>query len=477
MCRESERIFSAHLDRARLRLSLFNSIKVLGVVEMYTMNKTRKYLFDNHFSEDIKLLGVGTPKDIYMIKKKQILAKYDGRWPEKPCSDGRYSIKVSDKTTKGGRRSIKARTLEELKDKVLKFELEYNEETFEEVFLKCEDEEIRLANCGTRRESQLSTVTRNHQIYMRFFSGTSFSKLPIKTISNSTIDEFALSIKEKEPDLKQSAFNGFTSLLSKVFNYAEYTHKIATNPYNRHSLVLKRLREGCTPLVNPKERELSNDELKNILQYIREKEVENPSYMPSYGIELAMYLGLRRGEIPALRWGDIDKDNMCIHIQREQTPIRGKEGRETDKNGHPITMVIQERTKTNISRTIPIDFESMKDLLLRLKVVHDEYYPNSPYLLPDPSQSTGVITNNTLTRLFEKAFKACCTPRSKEIRMGLTSLRRKMITDITNYSGSQKLASDLAGNSVPVAVKHYTSSSDMKVCNDALTVHNDSFTS
>lgn len=86
-------------------------------------------------------------------------------------------------------------------------------------------------------------------------------------------------------------------------------------------------------------RALSKEEIKKIIATAK----ENPHFCRGYIYEvvmLAIYTGMRRGEIRSLRWEDIHLDSKKIHIQAKR--IEGEE-EFTPKNGEASTVNIPDR--------------------------------------------------------------------------------------------------------------------------------------
>ncbi len=80
-------------------------------------------------------------------------------------------------------------------------------------------------------------------------------------------------------------------------------------------------------------------------RYILERED-----MRSYGIFLALYTGIRIGELCALRWDDVDLDNGILHINHTLQRLHDYSGSSTDK-----TRVVISTPKTESSiRMIPL---------------------------------------------------------------------------------------------------------------------------
>lgn len=93
-----------------------------------------------------------------------------------------------------------------------------------------------------------------------------------------------------------------------AFAYARRSEYIQKDPAE---LIDKRLLLSMcvfTPPKNDSDRILTMDEMSELRKATIKHEEEYPLYMPDYAIELAMFTGMRVGEISALHWSDIDND-------------------------------------------------------------------------------------------------------------------------------------------------------------------------
>ena len=155
--------------------------------------------------------------------------------------------------------------------------------------------------------------------------------------------------------------------------------------------------------------------------------------------------GMRRGELPPLTWDDIDFEKGSIYIHREQITLKKAPG-----NSNKIV----EYTKNGKARFYPIaDMERV--FLEKLKAVHDEYYPNSPFLFPANSEN-GCITNDTVYQFFRRMSARLDIPINKECVRGTHALRRNAITEVVNQSGGNVvMAAQMFGNSPETIRKHY----------------------
>ena len=133
-------------------------------------------------------------------------------------------------------------------------------------------------------------------------------------------------------------------LFKSIFRYAARVHNIR-NPLDG----LKAPKCTKTEVAV-----LSKDDQTRLL-----KIAANSSDMRSLGVVIAMYTGMRIGEICALKWGDIDLDSKTIHVRHTLQRIQ------TFDNSKKTKIVITEPKSASSVRDIPIP-----DCLLPLLTKH-----------------------------------------------------------------------------------------------------------
>lgn len=205
--------------------------------------------------------------------------------------------------------------------------------------------------------------------------------------------------------------------------------------------------------INVKYRVHSDSELNAILDELHMKQLKNPKLSSAWALELQILMGARRGELPPLRWSDITQ--LGIEITQEQLTY-GNE------------FVIVSHTKTNRDRLFPLT-QDIENFLMRLKSMHEKYYPNSMYLFPANTQN-GVITNRAVYSVYRKICQKLNIAIQEDVIRGPHSFRRNAITSVVNSpNGNMELASSLFGNSPKVAKSNYFTGIDM---NNAIEVLN-----
>lgn len=388
--------------------------------------------------EDVRKMYKRMEKDI-------ILSKYN--FPTKPSTDGYYHIQVKDLTTKSGRRSFKAKTLDSLRDKVYLFDRgvdHINTKTFKQIFEIVKQNKLEYVKDEEKRLSVSNTVSKMQSDYNRFFANTEIESKPITDISKRDLENVCL-INLKRHKLASKAFNeGLCGILRKIFEYAYQEYLIDDNPYLR--LNQQQFKDMFVRTTSVDKRAHNDYEVKRIFDYIQEKHELDPTYMPAYALELQMIMGLRRGEVPPLRWADIHD----TYILLSRIMITVKRGELTDHEYYQIV----EHTKNYKDRKYPVTDEIAK-LLKKIRLAQIFAGIDSQYLFPADNEY-GVITNNTVYGFYRRACKKLGIKISRECIKGTHSFRRNAITRALNNSGGDELlVSKIFGNTPKVAHDHY----------------------
>ncbi len=349
--------------------------------------------------------------------------------------------------------------LEELQEKVLQRDLgieSTSKKTFADVFNYLQEEKIMYIKDDEKLLSVQNTISRNYSEFKRFFNDTSFVKMYIDDITSKDIETIIHSNIEKY-ELHPKGIASLKALLNQTFDYAFKQNLIRENPFLR--VDFEKFRYMASSPVPIEQRAYADTDLKIFLDYLHDKQQKRKNYLPAYALEMQILTGLRRGEIPPLQWSDVTAD--YIHMHQEQLTIK-KHGNVSEH------FEIVNHIKTHKSRKYPMS-DDLKDLIQRLKSVHDKYYPDSMYLFPAKSEN-GVITNNTVYNLYRRMIKSLGYQQTKGVILGTHSFRRNAITRTVNASnGNLVLAAEMFGNSPEVIRSNYYTGLNIE---DAKTVVN-----
>ena len=395
------------------------------------------------------------------VLKEELIGSFT--FPSAPSSDGYYHLNIKDDSKKTGRRQIKAKTLDELKEKV--YQSEFGDlnpsirQHFSEVFELMLQSKLRYTRRKDRRVSRQNTLSRYRNDYNRYIAGRKFENLYIDEIRKKDIERLFDEILREE-DIRPKAMQGIRLIIGMTFKYAFCEEMIMDNPFARVDFA--KYKDALQDTVSISERIHTDEEIRLIRDEIALRQSLRPDYIPAYALELQMLMCGRRGEIPVLEWNDfhLDAEVPYIHISKEQ--LTAKKSEDTPKE----TFVIADYTKTHKDRRFPVTDE-IREFLVKLKTVHEKYGLKSRYLFPADNEN-GIITNNAVYNLYRRICKKLSIPISMEKMRGPHSFRRNGITDFVNSGGNLLMASKLYGNTPQVAENNYYAGLDLKNAADII---------
>lgn len=358
------------------------------------------------------------------------------------------------------RKQLKDRNLENLKEKVYLFEKGMYgtaRKTFKEVFELSQKERLRYVKDPEKKLSVQNSITCLDYDYNRYFSGTAFEQKYVNEISKKDIENICMMNLERY-DLSRKAFLSLRGIIKQTLNLAFGNYWINENPYLR--VDFKRYKQMVVRTLSSDKRVHSDANINRMILYIHEHQKKKPFFIPAYALELQLLAGLRRAEIPPLMWSDVTDE--YISISKEQILVR--KGPNIPKG----YCVIVDHTKTYTDRKFPMTSE-IRELILKLRAVQDEYYPNSEYLFPSTTTDNGVISNTAVYRFYARMCNNLGIEIDAKAKKGPHSFRRNGITKIANSAnGNLLIASTLYGNSVQTASKHYYAGVDLELAKSIL---------
>ncbi len=148
--------------------------------------------------------------------------------------------------------------------------------------------------------------------------------------------------------VKYTNIKQLKSYSSQIFEYAIFAELLQRNPMTNTKLPKQEKKES--------ENYFSLEELKEFLEILNKEE----SLKHILIFQLLITTGVRKGELSALRWVDVNFEEQLLHIEKSYATIRTE-----DPNATRKTIRIQKNTK-NVSseRILPIDFQTIELLKL-----------------------------------------------------------------------------------------------------------------
>ena len=236
-----------------------------------------------------KVLREKQKDDIVRNHRHAISQLRDGRW---------QTYYIHPKTKK--RKDLRAKSREALIEKLFATVQEVEnaakpspDELFEEWLAYRE----KLSNSP-------NSVLRLRQRYSRYLKGTELFTCPIDTITKISLEVFCNTLV-KEHELTAKEYSNVKTIIKGLFEYAYDQEMIRENIFNRVKISVrfrqKKLKTGETETY-------SSDELALLQDYLLDAyhRTGDNAYI---AVALNFYLGLRVGELVALKWSDITIDN------------------------------------------------------------------------------------------------------------------------------------------------------------------------
>lgn len=242
---------------------------------------------------------------------------------------GRWQTFYKDKD--GKRKNIKARTEEELLDKLIPV---YFSQTYLEklTFYGLYEEWLQYKATVTNSPN---TIKRHKQHYHKYFDTSVLHGMKIKRIDELLLEQECNRIV-KEFNLPRKEWCNAKTILNGMYEYAVRKKYLTESPMDKVQILVKFRqvvrKTGKTETYNSEE--LS--ELNKFLDRMYEETMDS-SFL---AVKVNFLLGLRVGELTALKWSDWCDENH-LHIVREE--IRNQ----TD-NSYEVV----EHTKTNRDRFV-----------------------------------------------------------------------------------------------------------------------------
>lgn len=242
--------------------------------------------------------------------------------PKPGNKEQRWSTYVADPTKAEGRRKV----FKNSKSELFAFLINHyglakeTELTFGELYARFVDyKRLYTSNVTNKKKAKSpSTIRRYVRDYENTLKGTVLDKMRLSDVTKFVVEEVFVEVANK----KKLSESYVSNLLGYVCGALEYAYLNKLVPTNEGACVDRDLVLSHaippSPFVD-EERVLTEEEVLALYKTTRKQIEAHPTYLPNYGILLALMTGMRVGEIAALRWSDID--DLYIHIDHSEHRI------------------------------------------------------------------------------------------------------------------------------------------------------------
>ena len=248
---------------------------------------------------------------IMNAQKEKLLSKMHPYKITEPRSEGgRWQTYYRD--ANGERKIIRAQTKDALLEKLIPIyfqESHLDKFIFSDLFLEW------LEYKKTVTDSP-NTIKRHKQHYNRYFEQSELHNMPVRRIDTLLLESECNRLV-KEYRMSRKEWNNVKTILIGCFEYAVRKKYIADNPMDDVKILVKYRqvvkKTGKTETYN-------TEELENLNQYLDKMyaETEDTVFL---AVKINFLLGLRVGELVALKWEDCNEQSH-LHVVREEVRDR-----------------------------------------------------------------------------------------------------------------------------------------------------------
>lgn len=295
-------------------------------------------------------------KLINMTKKQRheqelLQAHLDNFYHIWTSNKGAYISYLPSPDSPKGRKSVSATTLEKLERKIIDFYLELEQKKEEEV-KKAQEEEEKNKLSTLRKlypvwlkykglETTATTYVRRIDTdWKKYYLNDPIIDMDIQTYTKAQLKEWALTAI-RQNGLTKTQYYNMSVIIRQALDYATDLGLIKENMFNQFTVDAKLFRkkkkpDDYTQVFLKTERPLIEAEAW--------QEFEEKGCTSALAIPLAFQIGVRLGELVAIKDTDISSNGKYIHIQRMAQKL---ERQKSDGTWYPAIWTTVEHAKTS----------------------------------------------------------------------------------------------------------------------------------
>ena len=312
--------------------------------------------------------------------------------------DKRWKTTIDDVTKKTGRRLIAKRQKDKLIAEIISKYAQIEDEQYMDNNLYTLEKIFPMWLKYKSTQTDASSYSKRIIVdWNKFYKDNYIISIPITNLKYLTVNEWAHNIV-KEYSLNKKQYYNMSIIIRQCLDYAVELGVIDINPFSRVKIKKTLFTKKQKP-SNDSQVFLKSEQQKLCDEALKKFKTRKWCTTPLM-ILLNFQLGLRIGELVALKWEDIEDD--YIHIQRmEQTDyilVENEDGSvETKSNGYKITS----HTKSDAGDRYIYLNSNAKEILKEIKSVNfkNGYYDDGYIFIASRQKHRG--TSRTLTKYLE----------------------------------------------------------------------------
>lgn len=257
---------------------------------------------------------------------------------------GAFLSYLPDSTKPKGRKPVTATMKEKLERKIINFYLEQQQQE------ESQKEQERLStvrniyplwlNIKGLETTATSYIRRIDNDWNAYYANEPIIDMDIRTFTKATLKEWALN-KVRVKELTKTQYYNMSMIIRQCLDYAVDHELIPLNPYNQFTVDKKLLKKVKQP-EDGTQVFLTNE--RPLIECEAWLDFKERGCTSALAVPLAFQLGVRLGELVAIKETDISPDGKYLHIQRM---VQKQERQRPDGSWYPARWEAVEHTKSS----------------------------------------------------------------------------------------------------------------------------------
>lgn len=313
---------------------------------------------------------------------------------------------------------------------------------YEKNIIDTEDyEEITFRNAYAEwfkmkiRTVKQPTVDRIEVTYNRHFQNNELIEKCISKITDSDIIVY-FTAKCRNEKLCKRELDRIMGIFRGVCTYMRDLNK-GNCPLHDWEKIKRNIPKESLSEESKEEYAINPDDIEYIMRQVIDGKIYYQKQSACLCICMNFFLGLRIGELSALKFSDFDFEKNLLYVNKIESKFYSR-----DENGEKIgsmTYCVVDHTKTECStREVPL-IPEVVHLYNLIKKHHEEQHYDSEYLAYDGGQT---ILSRSLSRTISKLIKLCDT-----MYFSSHGIRKTFATTLHHNNVPTRVISDLLGHS------------------------------
>lgn len=241
-------------------------------------------------------------------KKEEVLSKH--KYKIFKGSDGRWKTTVSDKTKKSGRRTIAKSNYDDLIDELIHFYDSNGPDDINETFCTLTDIFPKWLEIKEVHTNSGSSIKRIYVDWNKYYKGKDIANIPIKNMSEIYLDRWIHQVI-KDYNLTRKQYYNMSLIIRQCLDYCCQLNILQSNPFRLVKINKKLLRKVRKP--KSKTQVFLVKEQMLLFNEANRSFLRCPKCTTPLMIMFNFFIGLRIGELTALKWEDIEGNYLYIH--------------------------------------------------------------------------------------------------------------------------------------------------------------------